>query len=100
MEDNLFVYVISPVLTALIAGVGFLAKRWIANSEKKREEEMRERNETRNRLIEQVRELENGQKELQQDLMATQAIILKCEHPGCPSRQLLSDYLTNKSKRQ
>lgn len=47
MTENLYIYILSPLLTAIIAGVGYIGKRYIDSLEKKREREIQERDRRR-----------------------------------------------------
>lgn len=90
METNqILIYVVSPILTAIIGGVGYLVKRYL----KKQEEQIAERNKRREKI-------ENDIEELKRDVTDVQSIIIGCEHPDCPSRSLLSAWLKNRKNNQ
>lgn len=93
MNDNMYLYVISPLVAAVIGGIGFLAKRYIASRDKKHEEEMAERNRIRTdietRLCEAERKVGKAEKKI--DMIT--ALVVGCEHKDCPTRSALSEYM-------
>ena len=81
--------VVLTIITAMIGGIGWLGKRMFDKSEKKREEETKERNKRRD-------DIENRLGKLENDNLMFQSIILGCKKDDCPSKQLLSEYMKSK----
>lgn len=100
MTDNAYTYIIAPAVTALIGGIGYLVKYMLDKRDKKHEEETEERNKRREKIETDISDLKTEVKQLGNKLKRTQAIILSCDKPDCPSKKLLADYLDKESKEE
>ena len=107
MSESAYIYVIGPIVMAVIGGIGWLVKYMLNKRDekrqheldqldKKRKDEIDERNKRRDQIEADIREFKNDIKELKTDIQSMQAIIVGCPHENCPSRQLLADYLKTK----
>lgn len=83
--------IIGLVLTVL-SGVGWLVKYFLQERDKKRKEEMTERNKRREQI-------ENSVLQLHEDVDNLQAIILECKQPDCESKKAMADYLRQRRKK-
>lgn len=84
--------IIGLVITALISGIGWLVKYFFHERDKKRKEEMTERNKRREQI-------ENSVLQLHEDVDNLQAIILECKQPNCESKKAMADYLRQRRKK-
>ncbi len=98
MSDNFYLYIIGPTMTAVIAGVGWLVKYLFDKRDKKQLEETEERNKRREKIETDIADLKMEVRHLDRKLKRTQAIILSCDKPDCPSKKMLADYLNNESR--
>ncbi len=98
MDSEVITYIVAPLVTATIGGVAFIVKRWLAKADKRREEEMVERNKRRAEIESNIAEVKNEVKSVKRDMHKMQAIILSCDKPDCPSKMLLANYLEKKSE--
>lgn len=90
-NTNLYVYILGPIVTAVIAGIGFLIKHFLNKRDEKHREEIEERDRRRD-------EIEQSIKELKRDNLKLQAELLGCENPDCPAKRVMADYYRNKDK--
>lgn len=100
MTESAYIYVIGPAVTAVIAGIGWLVKYILDKRDKKHTEEIEERNRRREEIEKSISEVKAEVKVIKRDLNKTQAIILACDKPDCPSKILLADYLNKKSEKE
>ncbi|MCQ2299749.1 MAG: hypothetical protein MJZ81_06465 [Bacteroidales bacterium] len=99
MEDNsIYLYVISPILTAVLGGITWIIKRRVEESDKKHAEEIEERNQRRKEIEEKIERSDKRIKGLRTDLTKMQSIILSCDKPDCPTKKRLADYLDKKAE--
>lgn len=81
--------VVLAIVSAIIGGISWLAKRFYDKVERKRQEEINERNKRRESIENRIEKLEN-------DNIMFQSLILGCKKEDCPSRSLLAEYMKNK----
>lgn len=93
MEENtnLYAYIIGPLVTAIIAGIGFLVKHILNKRDERHREEIEERDRRRD-------EIEKSINELKKDNLKLQAELLGCENPDCPAKRVMADYYRTKNK--
>ena len=96
MNDNIYIYVLSPIIAAAIGGVGYLVKWYFSRIERQRAEELQERNLRREEIEHSLKELKDEVAAVKKDLNNMQAIILMCEKSDCPSKNRLARYFTDK----
>ena len=84
--SDILIYVVSPMLTAIIGGVGYCVKRYL----KRQDELIAERNERMDKI-------EDDLEKLKRDVADMQSIIIECEHPNCPSRTLLANWMAKRN---
>ena len=82
MEDTTVTYVVAPIVTAIIAGIGWLVKRYFAGRDADKAE-----------MKQDIENLKADVKKTNKKLNDITSIVIGCEHPDCPSRKLLSDYM-------
>ena len=99
MTDNSYVYIISPIVLAVISGIGFLTKYILGKRDEKHREEM----EDRNRQRDEIKERQNIQEEkinnIERDLLKAQSLMMSCEHQECKVKDLWANYLYDKFER-
>lgn len=105
MEDNtitsnLFLYVIGPIVAIFAPAVVGYVKYKLQQKEKKDDAALEERNKRRDEIENSITELKDEVKTMKKDLNKTMSIILKCEHPECPSKKELSDYFERKANKE
>lgn len=105
MEDNtftgnLFLYVVGPIVAIMAPAVVGYVKYKLHQREKKEDAAIEERDKRREEIESSISELKGEVKEMKKDLNKTMSIILKCEHPNCPSKKELSDYFDRKSNKE
>lgn len=93
LTRDILTLIIAPIVTALIAGVGFLVKHWLNQAEKKRQAEIAERNERRDKI-------EQKQDEMEQDLNTLLAMLSSCDKQDCKVRPLVVNYLLERAKKK
>lgn len=96
MSESMYVYVVGPVVAAIIGGIAYLVKYYIGKRDEKHNEEMEERNRKREEMIEMQNKTIKRIEKLESRVDGLQGIIIGCEHENCPSRKLLADMLTKK----
>lgn len=96
MTENAYLYIIGPLVTAVIAGVGYLVKYILNKRDKKHEEEIDERNRRRDEIESRLTKAEQKQAKAEQNQAETDkklslviVAIAECEHKDCPTRAKL-----------
>ena len=89
MGDNLYVYIIAPIVTAIIAGVGYLVKYILNKRDKKHEEEIEERNRRRDEIESRLTKAEKRQEQTERKLSSMIVAVAGCEKSDCPTRAKL-----------
>lgn len=104
MDDNFYTHIISPIVIAVIGGVGYLVKYILARRDKKHEEEIAERNRRRDEIELRLSRAEDkaDKAELKADKAETRLnqvlrLIIKCKHPDCPTKVELSEMMDRKT---
>lgn len=95
MSESAYIYVIGPLVAGLIGGVSFLFKKWLENNEKKRDEELNERNLRREQIESRLQLAEKRQERTEKKLNMIISIVLSCDNPNCPTRPKLAKWLTD-----
>lgn len=97
MTENAYLYIIGPLVTAIIAGIGWLVKYILAKRDKRHEEEIEERNRRRDEIESRLTKAEQKQAEAEQKQAETDnklssviVAIAECEHQNCPTRAKLA----------
>lgn len=90
MTENAYLYIIGPLVTAVIAGIGYLVKYILNKRDKKHEEEIDERNRRRDEIESRLTKAEQKQAETDKKLSSMIVAIAECEHQDCPTRAKLA----------
>ena len=88
-SSSAYIYIIGPLVTAAIAGIGFLVKYALGKRDERHREEIEERDRRRD-------EIEKSINELKKDNLKLQAALLGCDNPDCPAKKVMADYYKNK----
>ncbi|MBR4814114.1 MAG: hypothetical protein IKZ67_01470 [Paludibacteraceae bacterium] len=101
MTDNAYIYVIGPVVAAVIGGIGYLVKHILSRRDKRHEEEIEERNRRRDEIEQRLTKAEQRQEKAEQRQELTErklnnviAIAVGCDNPDCPTRGKLSKFIS------
>ena len=96
MNEITITYIIAPIVTAVIAGIGYLVKYILNKRDKKHEEEIEERNKRRDEIESRLTKAEQKQAKAEQKQAETDkklslviVAIAECEHKDCPTRAKL-----------
>lgn len=89
MTENAYVYIIAPLVTAIIAGIGWLVKYILAKRDKRHEEEIEERNKRRSEIEERLTKSEQRQERTDKKLNNLMVAVAGCEKEDCPTRKKL-----------
>lgn len=98
MSDNAYIYIISPVVLAIIGGVGFLVKYMLAKQDKKHEEEIQERNKRREEIEQRITKTEKRVERAEKRFTDAISIVIGCDNPNCPTRPKLAEWLKSEGK--
>lgn len=93
LSDNMYLYVISPMVAAIIGGASFLIKYILGKRDKKHEEEVAERNKRRDEIEQRLTKAEKRQERTEQKLNSVIALAVGCNNPECPTRPKLAEWL-------
>lgn len=96
----MYIYVVGPLVAAIIGGVAYLTKYLLGKRDQKHNEEMEERNKKREEMILAQQKTNERIDRLENRVDGLQGIIIGCEHEDCPSRKLLADMLTKNRKNE
>lgn len=89
MNETAITYIIAPIVTAVIAGVGYLVKYILNKRDKKHEEEIEERNKRRDEIESRLTKAEKRQELTERKLSSMIVAVAGCEHSDCPTRTKL-----------
>ena len=89
MTENAYLYIIGPLVTAVIAGVGYLVKYILNKRDKKHEEEIEERNKRSDEIEQRLTKAEKRQEQTERKLSSIIVAVAGCEHSDCPTRTKL-----------
>ncbi|MEE3483261.1 MAG: hypothetical protein VZQ98_02925 [Bacteroidales bacterium] len=90
MEESTYLYIIGPLVTAVIGGVGYLVKYLLSKRDKRHEEEIEERNKRRDEIESRLTKAEHKQEETDKKLSSMIVAIAECEKADCPTRAKLA----------
>ncbi len=93
LSDNMYLYVISPMVAAIIGGASFLIKYILGKRDKKHEEEVAERNKRRDEIDQRRTKAEKRQERTEKKLNSVIAMAVGCNNPECPTRSKLAEWL-------
>lgn len=82
MTETSIEYIAVPLVSALVGGIGWLVKRYF----NKRDEDKAE-------IKADIVGLKNEVRETKDKVEDIASIIIGCDHPDCPSRKALAEYL-------
>lgn len=91
MSDNTYLYIISPIITALIGGVGYLVKKYIDSLEIKRDREIAERDKRRAEIEDRVSQTEMRLGRAEKSLKRVVKVVMECKHSDCPTKDKILD---------
>lgn len=94
MGDNTYIYIISPIVAALIGGIGYIVKHLIAKQDKKHDEEIAERNKRRDEIEQRLTKAEQRQEKTEKKLNSVIGIVVGCDNPDCPTRGKLAKFIS------
>lgn len=107
MTENAYIYVISPIVVAIIGGIGYLVKYLLAKQDKKHEEEIQERNKRREEIEQRLTKAEQLQERTEKRLERAEkrftdaiSIVVGCDNPNCPTRPRLAEWLKSERKEE
>lgn len=100
MTDNVYIYIISPVVVAIIGGIGYLVKYMLAKQYKKHEEEIQERNKRRDEIEQRLTKTERRLEDAEKRFTRAISIVVGCDNPNCPTRPRLAEWLKNEKKEE
>lgn len=86
MADNTYIYIIAPLLTAAIGGIGYIVKYILNKRDKKHQAEIEERNKRRD-------EIEKRLTKAEKKLNYVIGIVIGCDHPDCHAREKLAEFM-------
>lgn len=89
MNEITITYIIAPIVTAVIAGIGYLVKYILNKRDKKHEEEIEERNKRRDEIEQRLTKAEKRQELTERKLSSMIVAVAGCEHSDCPTRTKL-----------
>lgn len=95
MTENAYIYIIAPVVTAVIGGIGYLVKYLLGKRDKKLEEEIAERNRRRDEIEQRLTKAEQRQEKTERKLNKVIGIVVACDNPDCPTRGKLAKFITD-----
>ena len=96
MTDNSYVYIISPIVLAVISGIGFLVKYVLSKRDEAHKEEMEERNRQRDEIKERQDAQEEKINSIERDLVKAQSLMMSCDHTDCKVKGMWVNYLDEK----
>lgn len=107
MSDNMYLYVISPLVAAVVGGVGYLVKHILSRRDKRHEEEIQERNKRRDEIEQRLTKAEQLQERTERRLEDAEkrftraiSIVVGCDNPNCPTRPRLAEWLKGEGKEE
>ena len=86
MVENTYIYIIAPLVTALIGGIGYIVKYILNKRDKRHQEEIEERNKRR-------AEIEQRLTKTERKLNFVIGIVIGCDHPDCNARGKLAEFM-------
>lgn len=89
----MYLYVISPLVAAVVGGVGYLVKHILSRRDKRHEEEIQERNKRRDEIEQRLTKAEKRQERTEKKLNSVIAMAVGCNNPECPTRPKLAEWL-------
>lgn len=93
MSDSILTYIIAPLVTAAIGGIGFIVRYYIKKRDEKHEEEMKERNQQRDDIKKKIAELKI-------ENLQWKSALLGCDNPECPAKKIVAEYYKKKGELQ
>lgn len=93
MEESTYLYIIGPLVTAVIGGVGYLVKYLLNKRDKRHEEEIEERNKRRDEIEQRLTKAEKRQEQTERKLNSVIGIVIGCDHSDCPTRGKLAEFM-------
>lgn len=94
MGENAYIYIIAPLVTAVIGGIGYLVKYFLNKRDKKHEEEIKERNRRRDEIEQRLTKTEEKQEATEKKLNNVIGIVVGCDNPECPTRGKLAKFIS------
>lgn len=85
-SDNTTMYIVSTVLTATIAGIGWLVKRYFAK-----------RDEDKAAMKQDIANLQADLKKTKRNVKKVAGLIIGCEHTDCPNKAALKQFWDEES---
>lgn len=86
MNESTYIYIIAPLVTAVIGGIGYIVKYILNKRDKKHQEEIEERNKRRDEIERRLTKTENK-------LNFVIGLVIGCDHPDCHARGKLAEYM-------
>lgn len=88
--------IIGPTIVALLGGLGYFGKWYLDSLEKKRADEIRERDVERQKIRDELLSVRTELEGLKKDLTYAQCLLFGCENPNCTSKKSWAEYLKKK----
>lgn len=80
------------IVTAIIGGIGYLVKYILNKRDENQKRIFEERDKDKAEIKENITNLQSDMKKVKKHLKDVSAMVLKCEHPDCPTKKILADY--------
>lgn len=93
MVDNTYIYIIAPLVTATIGGIGYIVKYILNKRDKKHQAEIEERNKRRDEIERRLTKTENK-------LNFVIGLVIGCDHPDCHARGKLAEFMKMENEYQ
>lgn len=96
----MYLYVISPLVAAVVGGVGYLVKHILSRRDKRHEEEIQERNKRRDEIEQRLTKAERRLEDAEKRFTRAISIVVGCDNPNCPTRPRLAEWLKGEGKEE
>lgn len=87
----MYIYILSPLVTAIIAGVGYIGKRYVDAIEDRRKRETDERDKRREEIEGRITQTELRLSRAEKQVKQIVTAVMTCEHPDCETKDKVLD---------
>lgn len=96
MENLLSTEVVLALIASVGGGIAWIVKYILNKRDENQKRVFAERDRDKQAIKDDIASLKNEVKETRNELKDFQAMIVGCEHPDCPNRMKMRDYLLDK----
>lgn len=92
MDSILTPEIMALIVPSVIAGIGFLVKYILNKRDEAQKKVFEERDKDKAEMKEDITNLKKDVKELKRHNHNITAMVLKCKHPDCETKEMLAQY--------